>query len=78
MAKYFVRALQPQGFWRGGLFFPFEGKEIDTEELTGKQTKLILSEKRMLLAIEIQEKQETVKDAKENGGQEKDKARKDK
>ena len=53
MPKYFVRALKPEGFWRGGLFFTYEGREIDTDELSEKQVALIMGEKRMLLAIKV-------------------------
>jgi len=62
MPKYLVRALQPDGFWRGGLHFPADGREIDTEQLTEQQVKLIMGEKRMLLITEVQEKPEAPND----------------
>jgi len=55
MPRYFVRALQPQGFWRGGIHFPADGIEIDTEQLTKQQVERIMGEKRMLLITEIPE-----------------------
>lgn len=76
MPKYFVRALKPEGFWRGGLFFTYEGREIDTDELSEKQVALIMSEKRMLLAIEVQCKPEPEKNEKEIPGRDKAKPEK--
>jgi len=61
MPKYLVRALQPQGFWRGGIHFPADGREIDTEQLTEQQVKLIMGEKRMLLINEIPEQKKDPK-----------------
>jgi len=55
MPKYLVRALQPQGFWRGGIHFPADGVKIDTEKLTKQQVDLIMGEKRMLLITEVPE-----------------------
>jgi len=62
MPRYFVRALQPQGFWRGGMHFPVDGIEIDTEQLTKQQAERIIGEKRMLLITEVQEKPEAPND----------------
>lgn len=45
----FVRSKKKPGFRRAGLFFPFEGVNVDTADLNGKQFEQIKAEPRLII-----------------------------